>query len=274
MIFSEFVKLDGARVTEKVIGVGGTGLVIQRGQYAVKIPRLSRDFDVNGVVLLDESLPPSEGDYDIGAMLVSSLEREKNIYRRLGSHSGIVRCSNLSSSTDSSIQLDFMKNGDLKNYLLHLEARPAREVQLFWFTQMARTLAHIHHRRVIVADIRLQNFLLDDQLAIKFVDFGESTLMPLDWDLNGPDEDGYSIQTDLEQLGSVMYEVVTGQSGKLDVMLGTAGAGQSASEPRQGSRPSTGNIWLGCIIDKCWSHGFSLADDLAAGLERQLICKT
>ncbi len=67
---------------------------------------------------------------------------------------------------------------------------------------MAQTLAYIYNRHVIVADMRLDNLLLDDQLAITFVDFGESSLMPLGWDLEGDDGTGDSILTDLAQFGS------------------------------------------------------------------------
>jgi len=52
--------------------------------------------------------------------------------------------------------------------------------------------------------IRLDNLLLDDGLAVKFADFGESTLMPLDWNLDGPDDFGCSILTDIGQFGAVM----------------------------------------------------------------------
>jgi hypothetical protein len=44
-IKAEFLHLDGTRVAEKIIGVSGTGIVIQQGEYALKIPRLSRDIE-------------------------------------------------------------------------------------------------------------------------------------------------------------------------------------------------------------------------------------
>lgn len=117
---AEFVHLDGTRVAEKTTGVGGTGIVIQRGQYALKIPRLSREFGIDGMSVFDQSLTPKEGDHDIRSDLICSLERERAIYKRLGNHAGIVRCYNLSSA-DHSIQMDLMINGDLRHYLSTLE---------------------------------------------------------------------------------------------------------------------------------------------------------
>lgn len=42
--------------------------------------------------------------------------------------------------------------------------------------------------------------------------------MPPDWDLDGDDDDGYSILTDLGQFGTVMFEIVTGQCCKFDLI--------------------------------------------------------
>lgn len=160
-------------------------------------------------------MTPEEGDYDSRPDHIRSIENEKAIYRRLGDHAGIVRCYNLSSA-DPSIQMALMKNGDLRHHLAE-NIRPERKMQLFWLRTMARTMAHAHHRRVILADIRLDNLLLDDELDVKFADFGESSLMPLDWNLDGPDDMGYSISTDIGQFGAVMFEIVTGESCKFDI---------------------------------------------------------
>jgi serine/threonine protein kinase len=181
-----------------------------------------------------------------------------------------VRCYNLS-STDHSIQMDLMKHGDLRHYLSELKIRPEKQTQLSWLTGMAQSLAYIHNRRVIVADIRLDNLLLDDQLAINFSDFGESTLMPLDWDLDGDDDDGYSILTDIGQFGAVMFEIVTGQNCKFDLMQDWKEVGDSMTWPRRDTLPSTSHIWLGHIIEKCWTQGFRSANDLAAELEKLVV---
>lgn len=264
---AEFLYLDGKKVVEYIIGIGGTGIVIQQGRYALKIPRLSRDTEGDGLPVTRRRLTPEEGDYDERPDLIRSLENEKAIYRRLGDHPGIVSCYN-SASAHHSIQMALMKNGDLQHYLG--ETRPGKKTQLSWLTGMAQTMAYIHHRRVIVADIRLDNLLLDDDLTVKFADFAESTLMPLDWNLEGPDDLGYSILTDIGQFGAVMFEIVTGQSCKFDIMQDWEEGRDLPTWPRRDSLPSTSDVWLGHIINRCWTQGFRSARDLAAELNEEV----
>ena len=45
----EYMQLDGAQVMERIIEIGGTGIVIQQGEYAIKIPHISRTLTINGV---------------------------------------------------------------------------------------------------------------------------------------------------------------------------------------------------------------------------------
>lgn len=265
---SAFLHLDGARVVERVIGIGGTGIVIERRQYALKIPRISRPIEIDGVPVATGRLTPEEGDYDERPDLIRSIQEEKAIYRRLGHHPGIVRCFNLSSEHPS-IQMDFMKNGDLRRYLA--EKRPGKSTQLSWLASMAHTMSYIHECRIIIADIRLDNLLLTDDLCIKFSDFGESKMMPLDWDLNGSDDLGFSIMTDIGQFGAVMFEIVTGQRCRFDLVQGQREQGDLYTWPQRDSLPSTANTWLGHIIEKCWTQGITSAKDLAAELDQEKV---
>ncbi|KAH0834547.1 serine/threonine protein kinase [Fonsecaea pedrosoi] len=238
--------------------------------YAIKIPRLTREFDDDGGVALDESLAPKEGEYDLLADLVGSLERERAIYKRLGSHPSIMRFYNLSSA-DPSIQMDLIVNGDLRHYLAALETPPGKKTQLSWLINMAQTLAYIHQRRVIVADIRLDNLLFDDQLAIKFTDFGESTLVPLHWDLQGDDGDGYSNLTDIGQFGVIMFEIVPGQRCKFDPMQDWKDVGDPVTLPTRDTLPSTSNVWLGHNIEKYWIQEFESTNNLVVELQSVVV---
>ncbi|OCT48536.1 hypothetical protein CLCR_04240 [Cladophialophora carrionii] len=262
---SVLLHLDGTRVTGKVIGQGATGVIIEQGQYALKIPHISRYTKIDGVPVEIGSLTPKEGDYDDRPPLIASIEVEKAIYKRLGDHDGIVRCHNLE-STDISIQMDLL-NGDLRHYLA--EHRPDRRTQLSWLTKVAHTMAYIHEHRIIIADLRLDNLLLDATRAVRFCDFGESTLMPLDWDLEGADELGFSVLTDIGQFGAAMYEVVTGLRCKFDLTQDRKEPENLYTCPRRDSLPSTKNIWLGHIIEKCWTQAFRSAKELAAELDQE-----
>lgn len=265
---SAFFHIDGTRVIERVIGIGGTGIVIERGQYALKIPRILRLIEIDGVPVETGRLTPEEGNYDERPDLIRSIQDEKAIYRRLGDHIGIVQCFNLSSD-DPSIQMDLMNNGDLRHYLA--EKQPQKSTQISWLASIAHTMSYIHECRIIISDIRLDNLLLTEDLFVKFSDFGESVMMPLDWDLDGSDDLGFSIMTDIGQFGAVMFEIVTGQTCKFDLASGRKEPGDLYTWPPRDSLPSTINIWLGHIIEKCWTQEITSAKDLATELDKEKI---
>ncbi|GFF94336.1 kinase-like protein [Aspergillus lentulus] len=202
-------------------------------------------------------LDSSDDDVDINIMVI---QREQEVYRRLQQCDGVLPYISFS---DTTTQLALMKNGDLRSYLL--QNQPTKTMQLSWFRQMAHALCNIHDRSVIVADIACRNLLLDSTLAIKFCDFTESTIMPQDTDMETADDNGYSIQTDIGQLGKVIYEVVTGEHCTFDLHENYV---SRATWPRRESLPSTEEIWLGPIIEKCWAwSGFKDAARLAEALD-------
>jgi len=82
--------------------------------------------------------------------------------------------------------------------------------QLAWFRAMARAVVHVHDHRVLAADIATQTFLLSADLDVKLSDFNQSTILPLDADMETAGDSGYSIYTDIGQLGTVFNTVATG----------------------------------------------------------------
>ena len=70
------------------------------------------------------------------------------------------------------------------------------------------------------------------------------------------DEDsGFSIQTDITQFGSVIYEIVTRETYDFDLFKGQGASELVPTWPREEDLPNTDNIWLGPIIRKCWMKG-------------------
>ncbi|PKY09321.1 hypothetical protein P168DRAFT_315332 [Aspergillus campestris IBT 28561] len=133
---------------------------------------------------------------------------------------------------------------------------------------MARALARIHDRRVLVVDIASRNFLLDSDLLISFCDFTEFTILPLDTCMETADDGGYSVQTDIGQLGAVMYEVIVGDKCKFDIWKSAPPDATRGVWPPREDLPRTNDIWLGSIIEKCWTRGsFISAYDLCNELE-------
>lgn len=179
------------------------------------------------------------------------LRREKKIYQRLDHHDDIVSYLDLSGV---GIRLALMEEGDLQNYL-NKHNQPDQSRQLAWFRAMARALVHVHDRRVLAADIATRNFLLSADLNVKLSDFNQSTIFPLDTDMEIADDYGYSIYTDIGQFGTVFYTVATGQACEFDLFKDLPYEPADAVWPRRKDLPSTENVWIGPIIERCWIKG-------------------
>ncbi|RAK83649.1 serine/threonine-protein kinase HT1 [Aspergillus costaricaensis CBS 115574] len=239
MASSLFIDLDGNPLHDKeVLGYGRTGVVTCRDNVAVKIPLRH----------------PWSSDEDVQTNK-EVLEREQGIYHRLNlfprEHIDcIVPCLGLHTNAT---HLGYMENGDLRTYMA--ENQPSRALQITWFRQMAQALEQIHDKRVLVADVATRNFLLDSDLSIKVCDFSEASLLPIDTVMETADDGGFSIQTDLGQLGAVMYEVITRQKCDFDLFQEGIPLDGRAIWPRRDSLPSTDGLWLGSIIEKCWVEG-------------------
>ena len=245
-----FLDLQGNPIyQEQVLGYGGSAVVILQDNLAVKTPL--RYF--------------WSSDADVKAN-VEVIRREQDIYRRLQPSQnnrcpGIVNCIGF---LNEATQLAYMKNGDLRAYLQN--NKPSRLLQLSWFRDMARTLAYIHEKRVLVADIATRNFLVDSDLSLKLCDFSESTLLPFDVDIDTADDNGYSPRIDIGQLGAVMYEVVTGNKCEIDLFKDNSPTDGRAYWPERKFLPSTQGIWLGWIIECCWDGEFRNAHSLLRAL--------
>lgn len=213
-------------------------MVVRRNDTALKLPLKYRTTG------LSEAHTKLYNGYS--NISCESLQHKKEVYQRLGLNCGIIPCLNLSGI---SIQMAIMENRNLNDYLA--QHRPAKPAQLAWFREMARTLIHIHDLCVIVADIATRNFLLAANLSVKFLDFTESSILPLGTDMQAADDAGYSIYTDIGQLGAVMYEVVTGEPYHFDLYKGQLAGPAIAAWPRREDLPSTQDIWLDSIIETC-----------------------
>ena len=244
---SHHVELISSYSPDQILGIGRTGLVVRQGQFAVKLPlRWS-----------------TSSDEEVEAN-IESLQHEQAIYQRLDSCDGVVPFLGCS---ETATKLRLMENGDLRSFLS--QNKPSKTLQLSWFRSMAHSLSQIHdRRRIIVADIATRNFLLDADFQVKICDFTESMLMSLDTRMETADWAGYSIHTDIGQLGAVMYEVVVGEKCEFDIFKGHSLELSSGKWPQREDLPSTEGLWLGPIIERCWTKGaFASAHDLFKELD-------
>ncbi|KAL5337962.1 serine/threonine-protein kinase HT1 [Aspergillus crustosus] len=252
MVSNLFIDLEGNPIPDELIlGYGGTGVVIRFNDRAVKLPcrhPFSSPADFQGNICV--------------------IRHEQDVYRRLLSFPRqmwdcIVPCLEI---FPNATHLAYMPNGDLAGYLEH-NPRPPREVQLRWFCQMARALVQIHDKCVLVADIASRNFLLDSDLSLRLCDFSEASILPLGTDMDTVDDDGFSGKIDIGELGAVMYEVITGETLELELFRDSPTQESRARLPQRSSLPSTDGLWLGTIIDTCWTGGFQNARCLLDMLE-------
>jgi serine/threonine protein kinase len=217
-------------------------VVVQREGHAVKFPLNYGTADCSQA---------SDEQWEIAAdMAFESVEHEKDVYRRLGNYDGIVSCLD---SSGAGIQMALMTYGKLRDYLP--QDSISKSVRLAWLRDMARTLVYTHDRPLIFADVATRNFLLDNHLSVKLSDFTESSILPLTADMQTVNDNGYSIFTDIGQLGAVMYEVVTWKACGFDLFRNLPPGPATATWPRREDLPSTENIWLGHVMEKCWERG-------------------
>ncbi|RVX71499.1 hypothetical protein B0A52_05071 [Exophiala mesophila] len=223
------LNLDG--VDCPIIGYGSSGIVVLRNKTALKLPRSSYFGD--------------DDDFD-----EEIIQREKKVYLRLGNCYGVVPYLDL---TGPGIEMIWMENGNLRDYLAKHRVSPS--VHLSWFREMARGLTNIHDCRVIVADISTRNFLLAKDMSIRYSDFTESSLLDINVDMRKADDKGYSIYTDIGQLGAVMFEVITGKKCDFDLFKGQPYGPATAAWPQREDLPGLKDVWLGSIIENCWTKG-------------------
>ncbi|KAJ5715224.1 uncharacterized protein N7483_012405 [Penicillium malachiteum] len=235
---------------EHVLGSGSSALVLLQGDIAVKVPLKCLWSDPYEVQTNTEKL-----------------KHEQEAYRRLQDlpyddrSIGVVQCIDMLSE---STQLAYMSNGDLKSYLTR--SRPSPQLQLSWCYEITRTLTFIHDRCILVTDIASRNFLLDSDLSIKFCDFSEASILPLDSDMKTVDDCGFNTQIDIGLLGTVMYEIVTGETIQVELFAEQSLADGRPCWPKREFLPGTNGVWLGGIIDGCWNGKFQTAQSVLQAL--------
>jgi serine/threonine protein kinase len=215
-----------------ILGQGRTAVTVRDGDTALKLPLKYGLVDPKGTYTVQDDAT-AETCYEC-------LEREKEVYQRLGHDDDIVSYLDLSGV---GIRLALMENGDLQDYLNKHKQPPDRSQQLIWFRAMARGLVYVHKRRVLVGDISLGNFLVSANLSVKLSDFNQSTILPLNTDMGTADDHGYSIYTDIGQLGAVFYRVATGQPCEFDLFKDLPYEPTDAVWPQRKDLPSTDYLY-------------------------------
>ena len=209
-----------------------------------------------------------------------SCETEALVYRILGEHPRIARCLS-SNPPEGWIELEFYPNGNLKAYLERKDSSISEADKKRWFIQMIESVSYLHSKGVRHGDLRLEQWLLDNDENVRLSDFNGSgfdaqpTLalkgrpaLGLEcsshW-LPRPNDVDSSEQTDLFALGSSLYELVAGEKPfeKMD---------DETIETRFGQAifPNTEGLLFGGEIAKCWHQGFENGEELLKAVTNTL----
>jgi len=211
----------------------------------------------------------------------SQLRREIEIYNRLPtSHDRLIRMLDHSvdlanaNQLDGSIVFEYMPNGSLSSYL-ESDINISIHQRLQWGVEAAEAVALLHSYKIIHADIKPQNMLLDKRLGLKLIDMSgssidgkrpltlESTSFFLPRNMTAPMP--CSVLTDLFALGSSIYQIITRALpyGEID---------NDEVEKRYARKefPSTLGIPYGNIIRGCWMCDFDSAEAVLDALKHEM----
>ncbi|PGH14201.1 hypothetical protein AJ79_03174 [Helicocarpus griseus UAMH5409] len=243
-----FLLPDNSRcLLEDHLGNGSDAIVIQRGPHALKVPK------IRPTAGLGEAERRTTGCTSKIAREI--LEREKQVYRRIGKCNGVAECVEI---VDEGIVLACYKNVDLERYV-EREKEVESFVKTAWILSAIAALRHLHHvSKVLVFDIAPRNFMLaDDMLALKMIDFGQASIFPLDTDNTTVNDEGLTASVDVFHLGCTIYSIVSWQSFEQNL------ANSDWAVPPLEDMPKLDDLgtW-GQIIRKCWTCQYHSAEGL------------
>ncbi|MCJ1256875.1 hypothetical protein MMC24_004700 [Lignoscripta atroalba] len=268
MVVLWLLKPDKTRfpsTSKDILGLGRTGVILRHGRHALKIARVEDIAD----------LPHDERDYieALNEMNCDALHNEIEVYKQLGSHPGIIQVFELS---EESIEMAYAKEGSLSQFIKR-RREPTDSVKARWISSIACTFSHIHKCRVTVDDVALRNFLIDEHLAIKLIDFGLSTRQPQDGNMT----DIVAAQADIFRAGFIFYSIAAWKIYDYDEFEDGQGSGHESDPiqdlggpefqwPQPERLPSVNNCISGSIINKCWAGRYKGIDELCDDVWHEL----
>lgn len=200
------------------------------------------------------------------------IKREIAIYQRLPKkHSRFIQMVSYSQEeSDLHIIFEYFPKRDLRTFL-DMEPSPSRRLQLQWALDAAEAVGLVHACGIIHGDIKPSNFLVDEHLRLRLIDFSGSSIddqpalvvenarffLP-----RNRREDESSVLTDLFALGSTIYEIMTTQQPYEDL-------DEEGVEVRyiHGDFPAVEGVVCGDIINKCWTQQYGAATAVYHSIE-------
>lgn len=192
-----------------------------------------------------------------------NLEQEHKIYQRLPRHDRLLEM--ISYSVDDGLILEYIPNGNLREYLQMEAADLSLHQRLQWACDAAEALHLVHSYNIIHCDVKPENFLLDSSLRLRIIDFSGSSIDGSYFSavegarfcLSRPWEAPSTIVTDVFALGSTIYEIMTG----------TQPYAEHTDEEvealfKKGEFPEVDSIPCGELIKRCWHSQVCSAEEV------------
>lgn len=183
---------------------------------------------------------------------------EHHILTALGNHERVIE---YLGKQEHGLRFRKAHNGDVCRYILARRGtgQITQRQRGRWVNQAAIGLAFIHEKGVIHCDIHPNNLLLDENLDLKFCDFGGSVFE--EWDGEAMESLRYcsprdppftpTVRSDIFALGSAMYFIMSGHDPYDD---------RPDDEVRRlFSRnifPDVTEYYCGSVIEGCWKGSF------------------
>lgn len=199
------------------------------------------------------------------------LEREKEIYQYLGLRAGILAPLEI---LPVGLIFPFFKNGDLRAYLQKTWGEVGQDQLMLWAEEAVERLSFTQSMGVYQCDISTRNFLVGDDLSLVLNDFSGSRLGDK-VGLVGPEtsyakalqDDQYdtvqgSIEGEVFSIGSLLYEILTGQKPYNDLSNN-----EIKDLFKRGIFPGTSTLALDKIIQACWIGQFKSAEEIKVALK-------
>lgn len=229
----------------------------------------AKTYRIGSVVL---KLPRIDNENCITIENLKAMRNEASIYTLLGQHPSIAKCLVIGPAKDY-IVLEHYVNGTLKDHVDRQQGSIAAPCLKRWARQIIESVAFIHMMRVRHSDLRLDQWLLDNEMNARLSDFNGSgydarAALGLEGSKAvGNEESSYFLprdpaadntnETDLFALGSVLYELVVGHRPYKDLDDHTI---ESLYEQRQ--FPNVEKLLFGEIILGCWKGRFLSAEEV------------
>jgi serine/threonine protein kinase len=179
----------------------------------------------------------------------------------------------ISYSLEDGIILEYMPNGNLRNYLRSQAVKINREQRLQWVCDVAEGLHLLHSYNIIHYDIKPENLLLDSRLRLRIIDFSGSSIdgawasafegvrfyLPRPW------ESPSTVQTDLFALGSTIYEIMTGAQPYEELT-----DEEVVALFEEQKFPLVDNLPCGGVIKRCWHGEFDSAEEVHGSIKAEI----